>query len=266
MSKYPPNQELPPLGALCLDYTEDIHRPPGDPLNPDSFEFPLVHAFVKDATVTNVVFSGVYDDEFIAKFVEGCNELERKGAIGVITSCGFLAQLQSRISGLINIPIASSSLLQIPSVMALLPPQKKLAILTFDKDNLGKAQFDGVGIPEEYQKRLVVYGAKAGKPLKNIIIEGSGYVAEDFEAEMVELAQEALADTPSVGAFVLECTQMPPTAKAIQKATGLPVYNVVTMIDWFYSGLVPKTFPEDPNKEEGYKTKKRSAKEKGPGN
>lgn len=55
MSKYLESASLPPLGAICLDYTDDIHRPPGDPLNPESFDFPLIHEIVPNATLWNVV-------------------------------------------------------------------------------------------------------------------------------------------------------------------------------------------------------------------
>ncbi|CUM67366.1 uncharacterized protein PRCAT00005059001 [Priceomyces carsonii] len=263
MSKYPPTQELPPLGALCLDYTDDIHRPPGDPLNPDSFFFPLIHEKVKRATVQNIVFSGVLDESFIDNFADACNNLKAKGAIGIITSCGFLAQIQGILSSKIDIPLATSSLLQIPSVMTILSPRKKVAVLTFDENELSKFHFDGIGIPEAMQERIIVHGTKKGGELKNIIIEGGQYVIEKFEAEMVELAEKAVAEDDSIGAFVLECTQMPPTSKAIQDSLGLPVYDVITMIDWFYSGIVSRTLPEDTNKSDGLRIRKRSSKEKG---
>lgn len=261
MSYFP--QELKPLGALCLDYTDDIHRPPGDPLNPDSFAFPLVHAQVRLATVQKVVFSGEFSEDFVDMFAEACHELEQNGAIGVITLCGFLAQVQSRLAAKINIPIATSSLLQVPNVLAVLPQNKMVAILTFDQGLLGKEHFDGVGISEQHQKRLVVYGTKKGGHLKNIIIEGSPYHAEELNAELVALAQQALSDNPTIGAFVLECTQMPPTSRSIQDATGLPVYDVLTMIDWFYTGLTARMMPADPNPVAGLRPRARSAKERG---
>lgn len=263
MSYYPPDEELPPLGALNLDYTDDIHRPPGDPLNEDSFEFPLIHQLVEGATVQSVVFSGVYPDEFVQKFADACNKLQERGAAGVITSCGFLAQLQSRLSAMVTIPIASSSLLQIPSVFAILPPSKKIAVLTFDKKNLQKPLFDGVGIPLLYQERIVVYGCSDDGHIKDFIIEGGPYIKEKLEEELVTLAQSVLAEHDDIGAFVLECTQMPPTAKAIQKATGLPVFDVITMINWFYSGIRARTHKDDPNKEAGLRRRVRSEKEQG---
>ena len=46
-----------------------------------------------------------------------------------------------------------------------------------------------------------------------------------------------------MGAFVLECTNMPPFAPALAKASGLPVYDIFTLISWFQMGLRPTPFP-----------------------
>jgi hypothetical protein len=41
-----------------------------------------------------------------------------------------------------------------------------------------------------------------------------------------------LAEYPDLGAVVLECSMLPPYARAIQQAVGLPIYDFVTMIDY----------------------------------
>jgi len=41
---------------------------------------------------------------------------------------------------------------------------------------------------------------------------------------------------PEMGAIVLECSMLPPYAKAVQDATGLPVFDFITMIDYFQAG------------------------------
>ena len=47
---------------------------------------------------------------------------------------------------------------------------------------------------------------------------------------------------PEIGAIVLECTNMPPYAAALQEAIGLPVYDIYSMITWFHAGLRPRVF------------------------
>ncbi|MCA3265772.1 MAG: aspartate/glutamate racemase family protein, partial [Azospirillum sp.] len=40
-------------------------------------------------------------------------------------------------------------------------------------------------------------------------------------------------------------TNMPPYAAALARATGLPVYDVYSMVTWFHAGLRPRVFPRD---------------------
>jgi len=45
-----------------------------------------------------------------------------------------------------------------------------------------------------------------------------------------------------IGAIVLECTNMPPYAAALQAAVGMPVYDIYSMIMWLHAGLRPRVF------------------------
>ncbi|SCW03433.1 LAFE_0G10308g1_1 [Lachancea fermentati] len=261
MSYYPDREELPPLGALCLDYTDDIHRPPGDPLNELSFQFPIIHEMVENASLWNVVASEEYTEEFLQKFVNACDKLADRGALGIITSCGFLAQVQQRLAARIRIPIVTSSLLQIPFLLNVRHQSEHIGVITFDSSTLGDAHFRGAGVTPEMKERVSVIGCPPDGVLRGIIKNGDPYVHEDLEAEIVNCAEELLKIDPQVKVFLLECTQMPPSAKAIQKSTGLPVYDVVTLIDWFYAGLRPKTFVADEFKEEGLRRRLRSDQE-----
>ena len=45
-----------------------------------------------------------------------------------------------------------------------------------------------------------------------------------------------------VGAIVLECTNMPPYAHAIQESLRMPVYDIYSLITWLHAGLRPRDF------------------------
>ena len=60
--------------------------------------------------------------------------------------------------------------------------------------------------------------------------------SERIREETVACAEELRSQYPDMGAIVLECSILPPYAKAVQEATGLPVFDFVTMINYFYEG------------------------------
>jgi len=62
------------------------------------------------------------------------------------------------------------------------------------------------------------------------------------ERDVVDAGKALVARHPDVGAIVLECTNMPPYAGALQAETGLPVYDIYSMISWFHAGLRPRVF------------------------
>ena len=81
-------------------------------------------------------------------------------------------------------------------------------------------------------------------------LEFSRCILNDEPVLNVELARKdninsacALVQSdPSIGALVLECTNMVPYAADIATATGLPVYSMYNLISWFEASLAPPQF------------------------
>lgn len=242
---YPPNEKLAPLGIMTTNVEGGLHRPPGDVLNDKSYDFPIISEIVTCATPENVVKSSRFTDEDIQGYVDTANKLVKRGAIGLITTCGFMAQLQNRIRDKVSVPIASSSLLQIPFVMSTLPSGSHIGVLTFNGAVLGPVHFEGVGVTKEQYARITIVGAPSKGPMHDAIADGLPYYREKIQDEMVGMTKTLLEKDPLIKAIVLECTQMPPFAKAVHKASGLPVYDILTLANWFYRGLQPKTVPEE---------------------
>ena len=61
---------------------------------------------------------------------------------------------------------------------------------------------------------------------------------------MVTAAKELIAAHPKVRAFLMECSMLPPYSEAVQRATGLLVYDFLIMIDYVYSAIVKKRFED----------------------
>ncbi|KAL2815805.1 hypothetical protein BDW59DRAFT_166620 [Aspergillus cavernicola] len=230
---------LPPLGFIAIDI--HFHRPPGDPFNQQTWPFPLIRIQAEGSSESQVVTNDTYDDEFIDRFVQAGSKLAAQGCVGIITSCGFLAMAQPELSARLPTPIATSALLQLRSILPLLPSQKTVGILTYDDARLRDSHLANVGLSPDDIRRTDIKGAPPTGHLRRVIQDGAPYVHTDIERELVHTVKEMVAENPDIGAILLECTQMPPFAEAIQQAVQLPVYDVYTMACWFYSGLVRKT-------------------------
>jgi hypothetical protein len=60
--------------------------------------------------------------------------------------------------------------------------------------------------------------------------------------DLVNFAKELLEEHPDIGAFVLECSNIPPHTRAIQKATGLPVFNITALVKLVYTAVNPTDY------------------------
>jgi hypothetical protein len=233
-------QSLPALGFLAVEV--QIHRPPGDPSNHNTWPFPLIRAVVPHSSESQIVTANAYPSDLIDHFVKAGQELVEKGCVGIITSCGFLALAQRELSSRLPIPISTSALVQIPSICALLGGDVLIGVLTYDAERLGDAHLENLHIDP---KRVRVKGMPKDGHLRAVIQKGVEYDRTVMERETSDAAVELLESTDlkseRIGALVLECTQMPPYAEAIRCKVAVPVYDVYTMGMWFYSGLVRRT-------------------------
>ncbi|EXJ83395.1 hypothetical protein A1O1_07017 [Capronia coronata CBS 617.96] len=237
-SSPPPSvSHLPPLGFISVD----VHfpRPPGDPFNEQTWPFPLVREQAQGSQLHQIVTKDGYTADFVDRFVEAGQRLIARGCVGIITSCGFLAMAQPELAKRLSVPVATSALIQIPSVHALLPPTQSVGIITFDASKLGALHLSQLLIGDV--DRLHIIGVPEDGELGRMVRDGAAYVHERIEEELIQCARDLVERYPDIGALVLECTQMPPFARAIQEAVHLPVYDVYTMGMWFYSGLVRRT-------------------------
>ncbi len=223
------------IGVIMLD--TQFPRFPGDIGNHTTWPFDVVYKVVSGASAANVV--GATADQDLQPFIDAALELQQQGVSGITTSCGFLCLVQAHIAAQLRIPFVASSLLQVPWVQAMLPPGKEAGILTIDAAALTQEHLLCAGIDES----VPIKGCEGGREFTQAILGNRLTMDADLcESDNVAAALSLLQEHPTVGAIVLECTNMAPYASAIHRATGLPVYSIYTLIRWFQSGLSPSTF------------------------
>lgn len=213
------------LGILMLN--TKFPRINGDIGNQATFDFPLNKLVVEGANPNTVVMQG--NQGLLEPFLKAAEELERQGVTAITTSCGFLAMFQKELAAQVKVPVFASSLLQVRMAAALLPADKCVGIMTADSRKLDERHFRGVGIEDV---RKVVYGMQ-GTHFHDIFVGNREDLDYDLATKnMVDVAKQMVTEHPDVGAIVFECTNMPPYAKAVSEAVGLPVYDITTLANY----------------------------------
>jgi len=212
------------LGVIKLDTR--FPRVLGDAGNPKSYPCALRIKTVKGATVDKVLSENL-EERLVNSFVKAAKSLEAQRVVGITTTCGFLVRLQNKLTRVVEKPVLSSSLLQLPLILSILPKRKIVCVITADSTKLALNK-----------KRVHVVGMQNMKEFKSAILGNSSTLnTKKLKEEVVAVAKRALRKNKNIGCFLLECTNLSPYAKAIKRAMGLPVFDHNTMVRWFLSAL-----------------------------
>ncbi|HYM92325.1 MAG TPA: aspartate/glutamate racemase family protein [bacterium] len=213
-------------------------RIPGDLGNAETFEFPVRYEVVAEASGTRHRRA---DPTLLEPFVRAALRLQEAGVRGITTSCGFLAFYQDAIAKRVEIPVLTSSLLLIPMVHRMAGRRGHVGVITVEGNHLDDRYFEAVGAEDV---PIVLAGMEDQPEFRRAVIDdGPGVNPRRMAREMVHVARAMLARVPDIHAFVLECTQMPPYAYAIQQVTDRPVYDITTLSRLVYHSVVRSPFP-----------------------
>jgi aspartate/glutamate racemase len=226
-----------PIGILILDAAYPCV--PGNVGNATTFSFPVRYKEVRGASITRLL--NERDPALLAPFIDGARELEAEGVRAITGACGFMALFQPQVAAAVHVPVFLSSMLQVPFIARTLPPGQQVGIITANAACLTEEHFVNVGITPEISK--VVYGMEEQEEFRTAVLEEKGTLdSELIEKEVVSVAERMVRECPKVGAILLECSDLPPYAAAVHEATGLPVFDFITMIRHVHSALVPTRY------------------------
>jgi hypothetical protein len=226
------------VGILMLDTR--FPRVPGDMGNAATFPFPVRYHRVTGADPDLVVRRGAAG--LLDRFIDGAQQLEREGVGAITTNCGFLVKFQREIAASVRVPVFTSSLLMVPLVHRLLPPGQQVGVMTVSAPSLGAEHLAGAGIGPDVP--IAVAGLETEKEFTRVLLGDEMELdVELAREEHVRVARKLVTDHPDIGAIVLECTNMPPYTADVQRATGRPVFDIVSLVRFVHDGLAAAIGP-----------------------
>lgn len=225
-----------PIGILYID---DVWYPmvPGNIVNGYTFNFPVRLKAVDGLDIPRLFKA---EESVLDDLIKAGKQLEKEGVRAISAACGFFGNFQKQLAEALDVPVAISSLVQIPWIATIIKPSQKIGVLTADKSSLTDKLLENCGVVNKEQ--LIIKDLRHA-PEFSCILEGRGEFDNSIvEQEVISKAMEIIEEEPNIGAILLECSDMPPYAAAIQKAVGLPVFDFTTLIKWLHSSVAQKPY------------------------
>ena len=213
------------IGVIMLN--TQFPRPIGDIGNPQSLPYEVLIEKVASADVAGVVVEGQPQAKVQQALLEAAKRLERQGVEVIVSSCGFLGSMQQVFNQQLSVPIITSSLMLMPFLRAVYP-SASLGVITFDANKLGPEHFNG-----HYDDKVFIQGIEPTGELYRVISQDLTQLdTAQAEQEVLAAAQALLARQPEIELLLLECTNLPPYRGVLQQQLALPVFDLISAIDW----------------------------------
>lgn len=229
------NNNIPRVGILAWEGglvppgLKQLEKLKGNSTNLESYDYPVQIRRVEGASTESIVINP--DETVLQRMVSVMEEMIEDGIKAITTSCGFNAIHQKRLADSVDVPVFTSSLMQIPFVLRMLKMGRSVAVLTARKASLTPLHFRNCGIYDSAP--IHIMGMEEWEEWEKVLDSEVPEVdMNKIEKEIIDASLLAKKQYSDVGAFVLECTDMPPFSNAIRKATGLPVFDFITLVNY----------------------------------
>ncbi|MDQ0322674.1 Asp/Glu/hydantoin racemase [Pararhizobium capsulatum DSM 1112] len=223
------------IGVLILDAAYPCV--PGNVGNATTYDYPVRFQEVRGASIDRLL--NQRDPALKDMFVEAAVELRNRGVKAITGACGFMAYFQEEVAAAVDIPVFLSSLMQIPFMHAL--TGGSVGIITANASRLTARHFEACRVPGTVP--LAIAGMEGQTEFREAILEEKGTLdSSAIEREVTEVARRLVEEHPEVRSILLECSDLPPYAHAVQAATGRPVFDFITMIDYVQQATARRAY------------------------
>ena len=204
-----------------------LEQLPGNSTNLASYPFPVKLVEVKGANTDTVILHP--SQKLLEDMIQLAKELEKEGVRAITTSCGFNAIFQEALANAVDIPVFTSSLLQVPFAQALVGRDRAVGVITASASSLSEKHLRACGITAEMHP--IVMGLENAPEWSKIFDHPDDSFDMDLVTEeILNVARQGVKDHPEIGAIVLECTDLPPFARRIREELDIPVFDFNSMI------------------------------------
>ncbi|MGY3361786.1 hypothetical protein ACVWZK_008449 [Bradyrhizobium sp. GM0.4] len=233
-----------PVGILLLERastSDPFDRPfiPGSVGNASTWSVPVRYKTIPGLTFTKLITP---EEDHSSIAVQAAVELAHEGAKMITAHCGFMIRYQDAIRAAVDVPVLLSPLLLIPLLLQMIPRGKAVGIITANSSSLTPAVLKATGGGVNFDRMAIAGLDDAPCFAAAFLTAGGDLDVSAVEKETVDAAVALLNGRPDIGVLLFECSELPPYAAAVQRATGIPVFDFTSMVEFVIGGVMRKPF------------------------
>jgi aspartate/glutamate racemase len=220
------------LGIMMLEgRMADV---PGCMASMSTFPYPVIRHVVAGSRTPRTQADA---EEMLPLYTRAAQELEAAGASVITANCGLIALLHQEVSAAVRVPVVTSSLALVPLVHQL-TGGRPVGVLTFFPDAVDERNFKASGWSSD-DIPVVVGGVGESESWLNFartkVIDGPQ--RRQMRDDLLATAIGMIDRVPTLGGIVCECTMLPAVLDDIRDDVPVPIFDVLTAIDWAISGF-----------------------------
>ena len=226
--------------SVGIIYIEDVYYPfvPGNVVNAYSYDFPGRRRGVPGLDIDRLFAA---DDSIADDIIKlGEHMIQYEGIRAMCSACGFFGNFHSEVAEALDIPVALSTIVMVPWIRSMIKPSQKIGILTADASSLKPKLFKSCRVGDTSD--LIIKDMRHEKNFSAILEYRGKFDNAAVHQEITAKAMELLEENADIGAILLECSDMPPYAYAVQAATQLPVFDYITLINFMHKACTQKPY------------------------
>jgi hypothetical protein len=221
----------PPLGILMLEGKMSVV--PGCMASPATFPYPVIRKVVRGSCTP---LSAEEAWAMLPLYVDAARELEAEGVGAITANCGLIALMQKELAAAVKVPVVTSGLLLVPTLSRLVGG-RRIGILTFFTSAVSERNYNASGWSSE-DIPIALGGVGESEAWREFLKtkEVPPELRLRLVADLLAVVRGMLAEHPDIAGFVSECTMLPVCLQAVRESFGLPVYDILTLLDVAMSG------------------------------
>ncbi|MER9215826.1 hypothetical protein NKI54_27810 [Mesorhizobium sp. M0663] len=161
-------------------------------------------------------------------YLQAARRLKGRGCSAVVSNCGYSVLYHNLIRETVSLPTLTSSLLLLPVLAAITPPNQKIAIICFDATALSDAHLRSAW-PQLQADRITKAGIEGTEAWRQINTPDAVYDWALIGATLNQLCESALR-TDNIGAVIVECCAFSPFVHTIQSRLRRPVFDIISAV------------------------------------